>query len=61
MRSLSNFQVTSYRFMNSCIVKCNTGKEVKKFAQINFASEDEVKIITREGADLNKKALRVQI
>ena len=47
--------------MNSYIVKCNAGKEVRKVAHINFANKDEVCMITREGADPNTKILGVQI
>ena len=47
--------------MNSYIVKCNVGKEVRKVAHINFANEDEIYMITREGVVPNIKISEVQI
>ena len=60
IRLLTNFQVTSYQFMNSCIMKYNARKEVRKVTCINFATKDKVQIIIREEADLNIKILGVQ-
>ena len=42
-------------------MKYNVGEEVRKITHINFANEDEVCMITREGADPNTKILGVQI
>ena len=47
--------------MNSYISKYNAGKEVRKFDHVNFANEDKVYIITREGSDPNTKISGVQI
>ena len=62
LRSSTNAQAYSHRFMNSYIMKYNTDKEGRKVANFEFKSNSgEVEIITREGADPNEKRNGVKI
>ena len=62
MRSSTNAQVCSNRFMHSYLIKYTVGQEVRKIAQINFnGTPGEIEIQTGQGGDPNLKITGARI